>query len=113
MEPDVSNTPRSSANHRRYPTPAEGQPFSFGDTVKGGTGIDTVLYGGTDPVVVTLDGVLRLAPRRSEHVALAGGRHVLAAGEMTFVGSAPGWRVTPAQRSVSPDERTRPVKSAG
>jgi hypothetical protein len=40
--------------------------------------------------VVALDGVLALAPRRSEHVALAGGRDVLAAGEMSF---APGWRV--------------------
>ncbi|MFI1993661.1 hypothetical protein [Actinoplanes sp. NPDC020271] len=34
--------------------------------------------------VVTLDGGLRVAPRRSEHVALASGRDVLAAGEMTF-----------------------------
>jgi hypothetical protein len=34
--------------------------------------------------VVTLDGDLRLAPRRSEHVALAAGQDVLAAGEMTF-----------------------------
>jgi len=34
--------------------------------------------------VVALDGRLRLAPRRSEHVALAAGRDVLAAGEMTF-----------------------------
>ena len=43
--------------------------------------------------VVTLDGVLWLAPRRSEHVALAGGRDVLAAGEATFVRAGNGWRV--------------------
>lgn len=43
--------------------------------------------------VVGLDGGLRLAPRRSEHVALAGGAEVLAAGEMTFVAAGPGWRV--------------------
>jgi hypothetical protein len=43
--------------------------------------------------VVTLDGVLRLSARRSEHVALAGGRDVLAAGEMTFAASTSGWRV--------------------
>jgi hypothetical protein len=45
--------------------------------------------------VVGLDGVLRLAPRRSEHVALAGGREVLAAGEMAFAATATGagWRV--------------------
>lgn len=34
--------------------------------------------------VVGLDGLLRLAPRRSEHVACAGGHPVLAAGEMAF-----------------------------
>ncbi|HEX5534238.1 MAG TPA: hypothetical protein VFX33_10905 [Actinomycetales bacterium] len=44
--------------------------------------------------IISLDGMLRLAPRRSEHVALAGGRDVLAAGEMAFVPSETGWRVT-------------------
>lgn len=34
--------------------------------------------------IVGLDGLLRLAPRRSEHVACAGGHPVLAAGEMAF-----------------------------
>jgi hypothetical protein len=43
--------------------------------------------------VVALDGVLRLAPRRSEHVALAGGEGVLAAGEMAFAVDGTGWRV--------------------
>jgi hypothetical protein len=43
--------------------------------------------------VVTLGGVLRLAPRRSEHVALAGGRDVLAAGEITFSPTGSGWQV--------------------
>jgi hypothetical protein len=43
--------------------------------------------------VVTLGGVLRLAARRSEHVALAGGQDVLAAGEMAFAATASGWRV--------------------
>ncbi|GAA2597674.1 hypothetical protein GCM10010435_91300 [Winogradskya consettensis] len=41
--------------------------------------------------VVTLDGTLRLAPRRSEHVACASGERVLAAGEILFVRSEPGW----------------------
>jgi hypothetical protein len=44
--------------------------------------------------VVALDGVLRLAPRRSEHVALADGADVLAAGEMAFAPAGTGWRVT-------------------
>ncbi|MES5824084.1 hypothetical protein [Streptomyces sp. RG80] len=42
--------------------------------------------------VVGLDGRLRLAPRRSEHVACAGGRPVLAAGEMAFSGPSEHWR---------------------
>ncbi|MBC6457601.1 hypothetical protein [Actinomadura sp. HBU206391] len=43
--------------------------------------------------VVGLDGLLRLAPRRSEHVACAGGRDVLAAGEVRFAGTAGEWSV--------------------
>jgi hypothetical protein len=43
--------------------------------------------------VVTLDGSLRVAPRRSEHVALAAGRDVLAAGEMMFSREAGARRV--------------------
>jgi hypothetical protein len=43
--------------------------------------------------VVDLDGLLRLAPRRSEHVACAAGERVLAAGEMTFAREAGGWVV--------------------
>lgn len=40
-----------------------------------------------DPIVtfvVTTDGILRIAPRRSEHVACAGGGDVLTAGELGF-----------------------------
>jgi hypothetical protein len=43
--------------------------------------------------IVAVDGALWLAPRRSEHVALAGGREVLAAGEMLFVPAGSGWWV--------------------
>ncbi|NUP21416.1 MAG: hypothetical protein HOZ81_36205 [Streptomyces sp.] len=43
--------------------------------------------------VVGIDGVLRLAPRRSEHVACAGGRSVLSAGEISFVREAGRWVV--------------------
>ncbi|XVU21699.1 hypothetical protein ACQPZJ_31055 [Actinoplanes sp. CA-054009] len=43
--------------------------------------------------VVTLNGDLKLAPRRSEHVALAVGQDLLAAGEMMFARDASGWRV--------------------
>ncbi|MEU4085255.1 hypothetical protein [Streptomyces aureus] len=43
--------------------------------------------------VVDADGVLRLAPRRSEHVACAGGDMVLGAGEIGFRREAEGWTV--------------------
>ncbi|WP_406441490.1 hypothetical protein OHB00_37230 [Streptomyces sp. NBC_00631] len=44
--------------------------------------------------VVGTDGVLRLAPRRSEHVACAGGALVLSAGEIGFVREADRWAVS-------------------
>lgn len=43
--------------------------------------------------VVDGDGTLRLAPRRSEHVACAGGEAVLSAGEIGFTRDAGGWVV--------------------
>ena len=43
--------------------------------------------------VIDLDGLLRLAPRRSEHVACAGGADVLGAGEMGFEQAAGLWVV--------------------
>ncbi|MEU3778861.1 hypothetical protein AB0F11_37800 [Streptomyces sp. NPDC032472] len=44
--------------------------------------------------VIGTDGVLWLAPRRSEHVACAGGSAVLSAGEMGFGAGTAGWQVT-------------------
>ncbi|WP_405684060.1 hypothetical protein [Streptomyces sp. NBC_00057] len=44
--------------------------------------------------VVGTDGALRLAPRRSEHVACAGGAMVLSAGEIGFVREADRWVVS-------------------
>jgi len=46
--------------------------------------------------VIDLEGRLRLAPRRSEHVACAGGRPVLSAGEITFEPGPDGPEVTSA-----------------
>jgi hypothetical protein len=43
--------------------------------------------------VVGFDGRLRLAPQRSEHVDCAGGRQVLAAGEMLFARDGARWSV--------------------
>jgi hypothetical protein len=44
--------------------------------------------------VIDTAGTLRLAPRRSEHVACAGGGEVVGAGEITFAGVPDGWVVT-------------------
>jgi hypothetical protein len=44
--------------------------------------------------IVALDGVLRLAPRRSEHVDCAAGQDVLAAGEMLFAPAGGQWQVS-------------------
>ncbi|MEU4149133.1 hypothetical protein [Streptomyces sp. NPDC026659] len=44
--------------------------------------------------VVGMDGALRLAPRRSEHVACAGGDPVLGAGEIAFAQVAAAWAAT-------------------
>lgn len=46
--------------------------------------------------VIDLEGTLRLAPRRSEHVACAGGMPVHSAGEITFERGPDGWEVTSA-----------------
>jgi hypothetical protein len=53
--------------------------------------------------VVALDGSLRVAPRRSEHVALAAGRDVLAAGEMMFAGAREVLEVTNQSTGYCPD----------
>lgn len=44
--------------------------------------------------VIDLDGTLRIAPRRSEHVACAGGAPVLSAGEITFTYEQGHWIVS-------------------
>lgn len=65
--------------------------------------------------VVTLNGSLRLAPRRSEHVALAAGDAVLAAGEMTFEPEGAGWRVaevTNQSTGFCPDPDSWPAVAA-
>ncbi len=65
--------------------------------------------------VVAVDGVLRLAPRRSEHVALAAGQDVLAAGEMTFADAGTGHRVAAASNQSTgycPDPDCWPAVAA-
>jgi hypothetical protein len=62
--------------------------------------------------VVARDHELRLAPRRSEHVALAGGHDVLAAGEIAFVHAGSGWwvvEVTNQSTGYCPDPESWPA----
>jgi hypothetical protein len=49
---------------------------------------------GTFTYVIDLEETLRLAHRRSEHVACAAGRDVLAAGEIRFESDDDGWLVS-------------------
>jgi len=67
--------PSGRAVLAREDIPAAGEPFTF---------------------VIDLDGALLLAPRRSEHVACAGGMPVLSAGEITFERGRDGLAVTSA-----------------
>ncbi|WP_236045671.1 hypothetical protein [Paractinoplanes ovalisporus] len=68
----------AGAGEPAVPVCHEGEPPAVEPVASGFPGGEPVTY------VVGLDGWLRLAPRRSEHVVLARGEDVLAAGEMTF-----------------------------
>ncbi|MGW3914329.1 hypothetical protein ACWEBX_22805 [Streptomyces sp. NPDC005070] len=62
--------------------------------------------------VVGTDGALRLAPRRSEHVACAGGDMVLSAGEIGFAREADRWAVSEVSNQSTgycPDINTWPA----
>lgn len=66
--------------------------------------------------VVDLTGTLRLAPRRSEHVACAGGEPVLSAGEITFRRGRDGrWEATEVSNQSTgycPDTASWPAVAA-
>ncbi|MFI0937241.1 hypothetical protein [Streptomyces sp. NPDC021020] len=65
--------------------------------------------------VVGTDGLLRLAPRRSEHVSCAGGAPVLSAGEMSFHRSADRWSVADVSNQSTgycPDPTSWPTVAA-
>ncbi|MFJ3203858.1 hypothetical protein [Streptomyces sp. NPDC086989] len=62
--------------------------------------------------VVDATGVLRLAPRRSEHVVCAGGETVLSAGEITFRVESGQWTVSEVSNQSTgycPDVRSWPA----
>jgi hypothetical protein len=65
--------------------------------------------------VIDPDGTVRLAPRRSEHVACAGGGEVLGAGEIAFAGEPGGWtaiEVTNQSTGYCPDPASWPAVAA-
>ncbi|MBD0691327.1 hypothetical protein BG452_08710 [Streptomyces sp. CBMA123] len=66
--------------------------------------------------VVDLGGVLRLAPRRSEHVACAGGESVSSAGEVGFRRAGGGawevWTVSNLSTGYCPDVTSWPAVAA-
>lgn len=76
-----------SSIRRAYCTSPVGQRIVNAD------GLSAWANGEAATFVVGLDGVLRLAPRRSEHVACAAALEVLAAGELQVVREAGGLRV--------------------
>lgn len=57
---------------------------------------DVTVAGEPFTFVIDVEGILRIAPRRSEHVACAGGGPVLSAGEITFERGAGGLEVASA-----------------
>ena len=64
--------------------------------------------------VIGIDGSLRVAPRRSEHVACAGGAPVLSAGEITFAHDHGHWSVTEVSNQSAgycPDPASWPAVS--
>jgi hypothetical protein len=65
--------------------------------------------------VIDTTGVLRLAPRRSEHVACASGERVLSAGEMSFLQESGQWtiaEVTNQSTGYCPDTSSWPAVAA-
>lgn len=67
---------------------APGRVLRSAEELDGWPGAEPFTY------VVDMSGTLRLAPRRSEHVACAGGEPVLGAGEILFSRTADGgWAV--------------------
>jgi hypothetical protein len=64
--------------------------------------------------VVGLDGILRVAPRRSEHVGCAAGAPVLSAGEITLSSDQGHWKVTDVSNQSAgycPDPASWPAVS--
>lgn len=91
-------------------------PGSLGFAVEAGEVLGELECAEPFTFVVDAEGILRLAPRRSEHVACAGGRSVLSAGEMSFVRDAHGrWsvsEVTNQSTGYCPDASSWPAVAA-
>lgn len=66
----------------------------------------------TATFVVDCEGVLRLTPRRSEHVACASGGPVLSAGEITFSQSCEVIEITNQSTGFCPEPESWPIVAA-
>jgi hypothetical protein len=64
-----------------------------GTAIREGTDLKSFANGEPSTFVIDTSGMMRVADRRSEHVACAGGDEVLSAGEVTVVREARGYRV--------------------
>ncbi|GAA4612370.1 hypothetical protein GCM10023195_52940 [Actinoallomurus liliacearum] len=85
---------------------------SPGDLIAWLTGRDAAELDEPFTFVVDLTGTLRLAPRRSEHVACAGGAPVLGAGELSFHHRQGRWivhEISNQSTGYCPDVTTWPV----
>lgn len=68
-------------------------PDARGVAIRSASDLAPFADGEARTFVVDVEGILRVAPRRSEHVACAGGGDVLSAGELTAVRTRGGCRV--------------------
>ncbi|MER6562662.1 hypothetical protein ABT300_33995 [Streptomyces sp. NPDC001027] len=92
--PDLRRTVVRGAGGRVIRSAADLDGAADRDRAAGRDGGAAAEYGGEPfTYVVGLDGLLRLAPRRSEHVACADGEDVLGAGEISFRRAPSGPRV--------------------
>lgn len=93
-----------------------GRPIrSLGDLQSWAAASDALDLAEPHTFVVDRDGVLRVAPRRSEHVACAGGGHVRGAGEITFTRDSDGWHVVEVSNQSTgycPDVTSWPAVAA-
>ncbi|MFC7328486.1 hypothetical protein [Marinactinospora rubrisoli] len=123
--PDAAHRPYPGHRRYRYVGPEElraaVRPGAAGRAIRTAGDLDGWAAERTaelaEPVTFVVDpqGTLRVAPRRSEHVACAGGGQVLSAGEMRFARVAGRWTVAEVSNQSTgycPDPASWPAVAA-